>query len=115
MDKKIIGYLLLGLGLLLIIFSLYNVYSVFSGRFPPIKLFNQTGISVDLAEILGSEMISDTRLDLLSAATINGIFNYSFHLLFMSFISITGFRIASLGGQLLRSVENLPPQSAKGS
>ena len=114
MDHKIIGFLLLLSGVVLIALSTLNVYLVFTGKTPAISLFSTGGISLDLKQFLGPDVNpaldlaksgSGGQLELLSADSLNKLFNFSFHLVLMGFISSAGFRLASLGNQLLRTIE----------
>jgi hypothetical protein len=113
-DTKLAGYLLLLFGLLLIVIPLYNVYMVFTGHSQSVQLFKQSGISLDLRKFMGPGLSpsldlvassSGTQMELLSADSVNRLFNLSFHLVFMGFIVSVGFRIATLGNQLLRPIE----------
>lgn len=114
MNHKIIGFLLLLSGVVLIVLSTLNVYLVFTGKTPAISLFSTGGISLDLKQFLGpgvnpaldlAKSESGSQLELLSADSLNKLFNLSFHLVLMGFISSAGFRLASLGNQLLRTIE----------
>ena len=114
MDSKIVGYLLLISGLVLVVLSLFSVYQVFTGKAQPIQLFQQQGISLDLRQFLGPSLSPSldlttsspsSQLELLSADSLNRMFNLTFHLVFMGFISTVGFRLGTLGNQFLRPIE----------
>jgi hypothetical protein len=105
-DHKIIGILLLVFGIVLIGFATFNIYQVFTGQAQSINLFSSNGISLDLKQLVPSgDSIANSRLELLSADSLNKTFNLSFHLLLMGFVSSAGFKLASLGNQLLRPIE----------
>jgi hypothetical protein len=112
-ESKVLGYLLLASGLILVTFSLLSVYQVFTNKIQPIQLFNQRGISLDLRQILGPSLSpsldlasssASGQLELLSADSLNKMFNLTFHLVFMGFVSTVGFRLGTLGNQFLRPI-----------
>ncbi|TSC85239.1 MAG: Uncharacterized protein G01um101416_1018 [Microgenomates group bacterium Gr01-1014_16] len=98
MTEKITGYLLLTIGLLTICLSAFNIYQVFTKQIEPTKLFSGEGIKV---EIPGST----TPSELVSADYLNYTSNLTVHYLLMSFLVSVGFKISSLGVQLLRPIE----------
>jgi hypothetical protein len=115
MSEKIVGYLLLTVGLLTIGLSAFNIYQVFTKKIQPLQLFTGPGISFDLSgylpEVPGSKPAPKT--DLVSASTINEISNLSAHYLLISFLAGIGFKVSSLGIQLLRPVEiKIQPKSS---
>jgi hypothetical protein len=106
MDHKIVGYLLLLSGIILIGFATFNTYQVFTGQTQSVNLFSSKGISVDLKQLQpAGETTTNSQLELLSADTFNKAFNLSFHLFLMGFVASTGFKLASLGNQLLRPID----------
>ena len=98
MSEKITGYLLLLGGIIIIFFSAYNIYQVFTKQTQPIQLFAGEGIKV---EIPGSK----TPSELIPADQLNDISNLTAHYFLMSFLVSIGFKISSLGVQLLRPIE----------
>ena len=56
MTEKILGYILLGLGIMTIIYSGLNVYAVFTKQTQPVKLFNFKGIGLDTSQILATSL-----------------------------------------------------------
>jgi len=116
MSEKAVGYLLIALGLLIIVYSAFSVFSVFNKKSSPIDIFNLEGISLDLASFVGSDLSPEeksaidegkinTKAELISPDVLNSPLNYTFHLLFMSFIASVGFKIASLGVMLVRPIK----------
>ena len=114
MDNKIIGYLLLIAGIVIIVFSSFSVYSVFTGKTQPIPLFDSSGISLDLGSLLGNQMpleldgVQKPTLpssELIKPELINKPLNLSTHLFLMGFLVNAGFKISSLGNQLLRPIK----------
>lgn len=104
MSEKITGYLLLFLGLLVIGYSAVSIYQVFTKRAQPINLFTGPGISLDLSAYMPPGT-PKSKTDLVSANTLNDISNLSAHYLLMSFLLGVGFKVSSLGIQLLRPIE----------
>ena len=113
MDSKVIGYLLLISGLILVAMSLFSVYQVFTNKTQPIQLFHQNGISLDLRQFLGPSLSPSldlansspsSQLEILSTDSLNRMFNLTFHLVFMGFVSTVGFRLGTLGNQFLRPI-----------
>ena len=98
MSEKITGYLLLATGLLVMLYSASSIYLVFTKKAPPIQLFSGDGIKV---EIPGSK----TSSELIPADQLNEISNLSAHYLLMSFLLGVGFKVGTLGIQLLRPIE----------
>ena len=110
MELKTIGYLLLTVGLFLIGFTLVNMYLVFNGQNQPYKLFNQSSVTLSMKNLITSQTgvdknnPTDTNLELLSASTVNNSLNLTFYLILMTFIGSSGYKISSLGVQLLRPI-----------
>ena len=112
MSEKFIGYLLLFLGILVILGSALGVYFVFSGRYDTYQIFNLPAITLDLSGLMQAEN-PDTVLppqanletELIKSDVLNKPLNLMAHLLFMVFIMNVGFKIATLGVQLLRPIK----------
>ncbi len=98
MTEKITGYLLLLGGLVIIFFSAFNIYQVFTKQIQAIQLFSGEGIKV---EIPGLKAPSE----LIPADQLNEISNLTAHYLLMSFLVSIGFKVSSLGIQLLRPID----------
>lgn len=107
MDNKITGYILLVIGIAVIIFATFSVYSVFNGRSTPYNLFQFDGVSIPVSSLLGPEMASVSNapdIELLKADVLNSTTNTIFHLLLMGFISSIGYKIAIIGANLVRPI-----------
>jgi len=105
--EKIVGYLLLGIGILIMIFGTISVYRVFTGYAKPFELFNLSGISVSPSNLLGNEFAATDQtanLDLLSAKDLNSTANSLAHLFLMGFIVSTGYKLATLGVNMVRPI-----------
>ncbi len=115
MTEKILGYLLLISGILIIGVSLFGAYSVFRGKMSVYPLFKLPGISIDLSSFISSDLPNEQKeilnksqslkTELISPQLINEPLNFIFHLLFMGFIANVGFKISSLGINLLRPIK----------
>lgn len=105
--EKIIGYLLLLIGLSVIVFSAFSVINVFKGRSQPYNLFSLPAISMNLSKLAGQPVPPEANLEqeLVAADIINKPTNLIAHLLFMGFITTVGFKIAQLGIMLVRPVK----------
>ncbi len=113
MTEKIIGYLLLSAGLLVMVFSSVNLLLVFAGKAEPVQLFHFNSVSLDLGQMLSAQLPAAARsgiqtttapAELIPADMINQISNVTIHLFLMGFLVSVGQKIASLGVELLRPV-----------
>ena|SRR3989344_6499620 len=116
MKEKVIGYSLLTVGILIILYSAFSVYSVFTKKQNPQDVFNLPGISLDLSGLVGSDLSPEeralmkeknvsTKAELVSPEVLNTPLNYTFHILFMGFIASIGFKIANLGTLMVRPIK----------
>lgn len=116
MSEKIVGYALLILGIVVIIFSVISVYNILTGKSKPAQIFTTEGISLDLAalsggglsreqkENLAKENIS-TKTQLATPELLNFSLNLMTHLFLMGFIASAGFKIAIIGTTLVRPIK----------
>jgi hypothetical protein len=104
MSEKITGYVLLIAGILVIAFSAFSVYQVFTRQAQPVKLFSLKGVSVNANQII-SGAPANGQIDLISASDLNTYSNIAAHLILMSFLAGIGSRVAVLGVQMLRPIE----------
>ncbi|MFC1646698.1 hypothetical protein ACFL1A_00295 [Patescibacteria group bacterium] len=116
MSEKIVGYLLLIAGIGIIGFSAFRMYSVFTGKEKPIQLFSFAGIGFNPADMVGGNIPAgveikgpgggdQAKVELVGPEMINSTTNMFFHLMLMGFIASAGFKIASLGVQLIRPIK----------
>lgn len=125
MDTKVTGYGLLVIGIGLIVWATISVYGVFTGRAAPYKLFEFDGIGLDLSSLVpaptidssqppevrglpteyGPQVPSSQKTEVVPPNLLNDTTNVFFHLVLMGFVSGAGFKIASLGTQLVRPVK----------
>jgi hypothetical protein len=109
MSEKVTGYTLLFLGILVMGFSVFSIYMVFTAKTMPIDLFDLPGISLDLGKMAGSELPPGTqtqslKTELVEADVINAPLNLMAHILFMGFILNAGYKLATLGVQFVRPI-----------
>lgn len=95
MTEKVIGYSLLGVGVLVIVLAAVNVFLVFTGKIISIQLFNLPAITFNLAP--GTKPV-----ELMTADAINQTSNLAANLFLMGFLAGAGQKLASLGVQLVR-------------
>jgi hypothetical protein len=96
MSEKITGYLLLIIGVGIIILALLNGYGIFSGVLDPVQFFNFSPMSIDLGQ---------TKQELFSGQDLSQSTNFFLHLILLGFFANIGFKLATLGVQLLRPIK----------
>lgn len=106
MSEKILGYLLLVVGVLIIVYAALNVYGVFTKKAKPFDVFNLPGISLDLGGLVGNQLpTGPAKSELITPEILNQPLNLAAHLFLMGFIANIGFKIASLGVMLVRPIK----------
>ena len=117
MSERVSGYLLLIGGIALITFAVVNVYFVFTDQMKPFPLFDFPSIGIDLSsatEISLSQELQDSGVtigdaenqtqELLPGEVLSQTSNIIAHLILMGFLVNAGYKLASLGTQLLRPI-----------
>lgn len=127
-SERIVGYILLGVGMLVMIFSAMQIVMVFTNKATPIEFFNSkpiltqqaksndVGFPTDGGEL--SKLIQNNPLaglggggsslpmpQLIDPEMINNVLNLSVYFLIMNFLLGLGFKIANLGVQLVRPIK----------
>lgn len=114
MPERVTGYILLIVGIILILYACFSVVSVFTGSSQPFNLFTFSGISISPSQLTGgaipSELLSQltagpqttTTPPIISAEMINKPANLFAYLFLMGFLVSVGYKLASLGIQLIR-------------
>ncbi|RJR28966.1 hypothetical protein C4564_04025 [Candidatus Microgenomates bacterium] len=114
MSERVVGYILLTAGVVVIAFSAFNIYGVFTRAVPPVSLFNFPAISVPSSALLGGLSVEGTNLpiqvkstdiELLSSDMINQTSNVLAHLVLMGFIASIGSRLSMIGVSLVKRIE----------
>lgn len=105
MSEKIVGYILLFAGIIIILFSGYSVYGVFSKNIKPVQFFTIGDVSIEIP-IAGQNVDKEINGGGIGLPTevIQDPLNSFAHLALMMFIGGVGFKIASLGTMLVRPV-----------
>lgn len=91
-NGRIVGYLLLTIGVVVIFFAMFEMIFVFTGSNAPPKLFSFSDISIN-----GTQVISGKDMN-------NGAGMLAWFLL-MAFVMWAGGKTASLGVNLLREIK----------
>lgn len=116
MEEKIVGYLLIVTGLVVMILASLSVYSVFTKKSSPVNLFNFGPISLDASqlipqdipegagEIVNQQSAQLPKAELVPANVLNDSSNIFAHLFLMGFIVSGGYKVASLGTMLVRPI-----------
>ncbi len=113
LSEKVTGYLMLVVGLLVIFAAVFSVYQVFTKQAMPINLFSFPGISIDLSKVVASQLPQDVSLpqgtqmqqEVIPSKMINDSANIAAHLFFMGFVASAGYKVASLGVEMLRPIQ----------
>lgn len=111
MDSKIIGYILLTIGLGIIIASCVSVFMIISGRSVPIQVFNLPSISLDFGSLVanefGTEMAGNIapRAEIFSKEALNHSLNFFAHIIVMGFFVNVGYKTANIGTGLVRPIK----------
>lgn len=109
MANKIIGYVLIGVGLLLIVMAVISVVSVFRHTSEPIHVFSAETFAVK--STANKEAFDIQQMVGLNPETISFSFNIFMHLILMGFILNAGARMAGIGAQLVRPIIVETPKS----
>lgn len=107
MNEKLLGYILLIFGIAVIFFAGFNVYMVFTKQMPPIQLFSFPSVGLDASALMDTKPAAGTapKLEILPANVLNDTSNIFAHMFLMGFIATLGHKIASIGAQLVRTIE----------
>lgn len=115
MSEKITGYFLVGVGIFVMLFSSYNIYSLFVLKENPVRIFNLPAISLDMSNLVGSEVPSGQveslkdqgklKTELVGSEILNDPLNFAAHVFLMGFFLNLGYKLASLGVQFVRPIK----------
>ena len=97
-NEKIIGYAMLILGIILLIFSIYQMINVYYGNAPAPKLFQLQDISLSAGQV-GSDVT------LIQGDQLSQLANLFFWFILMGFIMFAGGKIASLGVSMIKDIQ----------
>lgn len=115
MSEKMIGYSLLVIGILIICFTGFSVYTVFTKQAEPVQLFNFQGIGINVSQIVSGSLPSEISqfvaknkepqtTEIISADMLNVSSNFIAHYILMGFLASIGFKLATLGTMLVRPI-----------
>jgi hypothetical protein len=96
--EKTIGYALLILGLVLLMFSIFEMINVYFGNAPPPKLFAFQDVSLSLGQ-------TGAGASIIQGAQLSQVANLFFWYLLMGFILFAGGKIASLGVTMVKDIQ----------
>lgn len=116
MREKVIGYSLVSIGLIIMIFCVINMVMVFSDNAKPFSIFNisSSNSALNIGDIVSqlqksnpsnlSQSIPAPKIDILPPEVINQTLNLSTHFFLMTFILGFGYKLSSLGVQFVRPI-----------
>ena len=122
MSEKTTGYTLLITGILIMIFATIQIITVITGKATPIEFFsNKTDITNNSSNSLNPEDLLKQiqgggnnsefnvgqmpNVQLIDPKMLNDILNLTLYYFIMQFLLSLGFKLASLGTQLLRPIQ----------
>ena len=97
-SEKIIGYALLTLGVILLLFSIFEMINVYTGNASPPNLFNLSDISLPTGQ-------DGTNVTLIQGAQLSQLPNLFFWFILMGFVMFAGGKIASLGVSMIKDIK----------
>ena len=95
---KIIGYTLLILGVILLLFSIYAMVNVYTGNASPPNLFNFSDVSLPTGQ-------NETNATTIQGTQLSQLPNLFFWFILMGFVMFAGGKIASLGVSMLKDIK----------
>lgn len=118
MSEKTTGYTLLAVGIIIMIFATIQIVLVLTGKANPIAIFqssvkNTQSSNLDISKLLSqlqqnSQNVSFNpnapSIQLFDPKVLNQILNLTVYYLIMQFLLGFGFKLSSLGTQLLRPI-----------
>lgn len=117
MREKVIGYSLVSIGLIIMIFCVVNIIMVFSNKAKPFSIFNisSSNSALNIGDVVSqiqksnpeaglNQSVPLPKLDILPPEVINQTLNLSTHFFLMTFILGFGYKLSSLGVQFVRPI-----------
>lgn len=99
---KILGYVLLAAGLILIAYAIYSMFNVFAGKTTPPSVFHMKSVAMPMP---AGEGIPLKEIEILPGAEISKVVDMLLWFMLMTFVSSSGGRIAGLGIKLKRDIK----------
>lgn len=115
MTEKVIGYILLGVGILIIAASFLSVLLVFTKTIEPVSIFETKGVSLDFGQFLTGSLPPEVqgtltveqkaqKSEIISADYLNTASNLAAHIFLAGFFAGIGHKLASIGTNLVRPI-----------
>ena len=101
-DYKAAGYALLIAGLVLIIWSVYSVYNVYTGASPPPSVVEMNSVAISLPTGAGTPPV---QTELISGRESSKLVNMGIWFALMTFVASAGSRVGGLGVKLIREIK----------
>ncbi|RLG60322.1 hypothetical protein DRN86_02860 [Candidatus Geothermarchaeota archaeon] len=111
-EDKMIGYALLATGIILIVFSIYSMYSVFTMASSPPPIFRMDDIKIQITPPREGQPPSE--IVLVPGDQASNVVNMMLWGLLMFFISSAGAKIGGIGVKLIKEVK-VEVKEGKGS
>jgi len=114
MTEKIVGYLLIAAGIIVIVISSLNVLGLFTGKIKPVNLFSLSGVNINLSTLVAGipdqkeildQPTGNTNTEIIDSDVINSPLNLFAHIFLMGFFVTAGGRISSIGTKLVRPIK----------
>ena len=92
-DTKMAGWILLIVGLILIVLTVYSMFTVFTGSIAPPAIFNMKSITIGMPT---GEGTPPTEIELIPGDQVSKIVNMSLWTVLMLFVASAGSRVGGL-------------------
>ena len=110
--ERIIGYVLVIIGLICILLAFISIYSVFTGAATPPEIFKMKNLELTINPT--GIMKGTTPVDLTIDSEMRKVVNMFLHYLFMAFVLMVGSKIGSIGVMFITGIRIKGP-AAKSS
>ena len=112
-SERIVGYVLISLGIMTMVFAAIQIITVYTNKATPIEFFTSKPIIAQQVESDGTDNMlaglgggsSLPIPQLIDPALLNNVLNMAIYFLIMNFLLGLGFKIANLGVQLVRPIK----------
>ena len=103
-SSEILGYVLLAVGLLIIVASLWHVYTIFTGKALPAQIFASSATpkaNPNVSQLDAQGQMQNSLLEVLPIESLNNTINLTVWLLLIWVFISGGGKIAAIGVKLL--------------
>ncbi len=97
-NEKLVGYALLVLGIVLLLFSMFEMINVYSGNAPAPKLFELQDVSLSTGQ-------NGAGVSLIQGAQMSQLADLLCWFLLMGFVLFGGGKIASIGVNMIKDIQ----------